>query len=177
MSKIEFKDKNETFTIKNPENMTGLYFPIAGEQGLKSSITPNLGGDSKLDQNHFLLEPVSIENLHNNKNGRNFWVRIEGKGNWSVAGASAEQEFTKFTSKQDESELEAGFMWQKLTRTSNQYGLKAVITSFVTLEGTMEVALIEITNISDDILEITPISAIPNFGRSADNFRDQLHVK
>ena len=176
MSKIVFKDKNETFTIKNPENMTGLYFPIAGEQGLKSSITPNLGGDSKLDQNHFLLEPVSIENLHNNKSGRNFWVRIEGKGNWSVAGASAEQEFTKFTSKQDESELEAGFMWQKLTRTSNQYGLKAVITSFVTLEGTMEVALIEITNISDDILEITPISAIPIFGRSADNLRDHRHV-
>ena len=161
MSKIEFKDKNETFTIKNPENMTGLYFPIAGEQGLKSSITPNLGGDSKLDQNHFLLEPVSIENLHNNKNGRNFWVRIEGKGNWSVAGVSAEQEFSKFTSKQDESELEAGFMWQKVTRTSAKYGLQSEITSFVAVDGAAEIELVRIKNISEEVTKITPIAAIP----------------
>ncbi len=57
------------------KNYSGLYLPMAGEKGLKSSITPNLGGDSKTDQNHFLLEPVSIENLHNNRNTRNFWCR------------------------------------------------------------------------------------------------------
>ena len=61
MNKIEFTDKNGTFRIHNPENYSGLYLPLAGETGLKSSITPNLGGDSKTDQNHFLLEPVSIE--------------------------------------------------------------------------------------------------------------------
>lgn len=77
MNKIEFTDKNGTFRIHNPENYSGLYLPLAGETGLKSSITPNLGGDSKTDQNHFLLEPVSIENLHNNRNTRNFWCRIE----------------------------------------------------------------------------------------------------
>ena len=65
MRKINFTDKNGTFTITNPENYSGLYLPLAGEEGLKSSITPTLGGDSKTDQNHFLLEPVSIENLHN----------------------------------------------------------------------------------------------------------------
>lgn len=67
MRKINFTDKNGTFTITNPENYSGLYLPLAGEEGLKSSITPTLGGDSKTDQNHFLLEPVSIENLHNNR--------------------------------------------------------------------------------------------------------------
>ena len=61
MRKINFTDKNGTFTITNPENYSGLYLPLAGEEGLKSSITPTLGGDSKTDQNHFLLEPVSIE--------------------------------------------------------------------------------------------------------------------
>ena len=68
MKHIEFQDKKGTFIIHNPENYSGLYLPLAGEKGLKSSITPNLGGDSKTDQNHFLLEPVSIENLHNNRN-------------------------------------------------------------------------------------------------------------
>lgn len=82
MGKIKFTDKNGSFVIENPENYSGLYLPLAGEMGLKSNITPSMAGDAKTDQNHFLLEPVSIENLHNNKNGRNFWCRIEGNGIW-----------------------------------------------------------------------------------------------
>lgn len=46
MRKINFTDKNGTFTITNPENYSGLYLPLAGEEGLKSSITPTLGGDA-----------------------------------------------------------------------------------------------------------------------------------
>ena len=67
MSKIHFTGEDGAFTIKNPENYSGLYFPIAGEKGLKSAVTPNMGGDSKIDQETFLLEPVSVENLHNNR--------------------------------------------------------------------------------------------------------------
>ena len=111
MKYIKFQDKNGSFSIENPENYSGLYIPLAGENGLKSAITPSLGGDSKLDQNHFLLEPVSIENLHNNRNTRNFWCKIKRKGYWSACGVSAEQEFQKYTDKQDKSSLEAGFMW------------------------------------------------------------------
>ena len=96
MKYIKFQDKNGSFSIENPENYSGLYIPLAGENGLKSAITPSLGGDSKLDQNHFLLEPVSIENLHNNRNTRNFWCKIKGKGYWSACGVSAEQEFQKY---------------------------------------------------------------------------------
>ena len=62
---------------------------------------------------------------------RNFWCRIEGKGCWSATGISAEQELQKFTEAQDKSILEAGFMWQKVTRTSAKYGLQSEITSFV----------------------------------------------
>lgn len=79
MKYIKFQDKNGNFSIENPENYSGLYIPLAGENGLKSAITPSLGGDSKLDQNHFLLEPVSIENLHNNRNTRNFWCQDKRK--------------------------------------------------------------------------------------------------
>ena len=176
MKKIEFTDKNGTFRIHNPENYSGLYFPLAGETGLKSSITSNLGGDSKTDQNHFLLEPVSIENLHNNRNTRNFWCRIENKGSWSVCGSSAKQEAAKFTKDQDESILEAGFMWQKLTRISREYEMKAETTSFVTLDGTMEVMMTELTNTADQEQKITPFAVIPVYGRSADNIRDHRHV-
>ena len=176
MNKIEFTDKNGNFRIHNPENYSGLYLPLAGETGLKSSITPNLGGDSKTDQNHFLLEPVSIENLHNNRNTRNFWCRIENRGCWSVCGSSAKQEAEKFTKDQDESILEAGFMWQKLTRISREYEMKAETTSFVTLDGTMEVMMTELTNTADQEQKITPFAVIPVYGRSADNIRDHRHV-
>lgn len=176
MSKIEFIDNNGTFKIKQPENYSYLYFPIAGENGIKANVTPNLGGDSKLDQNHFLLEPESTENLHNNKSTRNFWCNIEGKGIWSVVGSSAKQESEKFTDAQDESEIEAGFMWHKLTRSSKEYGVKAETTSFVTISGDVEVALVEITNENDEDITFTPVAAIPIYGRSADNIRDHRHV-
>ena len=44
----------------------------------------------------------------NNRGTRNFWCRVEGKGYWSAFGVSAEQEFDKYTDRQDESTLEAG---------------------------------------------------------------------
>lgn len=176
MKYIKFQDKNGSFSIENPENYSGLYIPLAGENGLKSAITPSLGGDSKLDQNHFLLEPVSIENLHNNRNTRNFWCKIKGKGYWSACGVSAEQEFQKYTDKQDKSSLEVGFMWQKLHRTSEKYGLQSEILSFVTVKGDAEVHLVKITNIEEEEQEITSVAVIPVYGRSADNLRDHRHV-
>ena len=57
-----------------PKRSASLYFPLASEAGLKSCVSPDLGGDAKLDQETFLLEPVSVENLHNNRSTRNFWL-------------------------------------------------------------------------------------------------------
>lgn len=176
MKEIKFQGRNGTFQIRNPENYSYLYLPLAGEAGLKSSFTPSLGGDSKLDQNHFLLEPVSAENLHNNRSTRNFWCRIKGKGCWSACGVSAEQEYEKFTDAQDESILEAGFMWQRLVRKSKKYGLKAAVTSFVPPDTNVEVMLVEVQNVSGEAVELTPIAAVPIYGRSADNIRDHRHV-
>ena len=49
MEKIRFLDENGTFELDAPETVSGLYFPLASETGLKSDVAPDLAGDSKLD--------------------------------------------------------------------------------------------------------------------------------
>ncbi|WP_092479206.1 GH36-type glycosyl hydrolase domain-containing protein [[Clostridium] polysaccharolyticum] len=176
MGFIQFLDHEGTFSMKQPENYNYLYFPIAGEKGIKGAVSPNLGGDIKLNQNAFLMEPVSVENLHNNRSVRNFWCRVEGKGIWSAVGASAEEECRKFTKEQDDSEVTAGFMWHTITRQSKKYQLKSTIESFVPLGHNVEIMHVTIENTGADASEITPVAAIPVFGRSADNIRDHRHV-
>lgn len=176
METIRFLDNDGTFSIEQPENYSDLYFPVAGEKGIKSSLSPNLGGDIKINQNAFLMEPVSVENLHNNRSGRNFWCHAKGLGAWSAVGASAEEESRKFTDSQDKSELTAGFMWQTVTRQSEKYHLEAKVTSFVPLEHNVEIMHVELRNLDQAAQTITPTAAIPVFGRSADNIRDHRHV-
>ena len=58
-----FNDDYTAFTLENADKVTGLYYPLGSETGLKACVTPKLTGDSKLDQNTFLFEPASIEDL------------------------------------------------------------------------------------------------------------------
>lgn len=173
----KFIDDRGTFTLENAENVSYLYFPIAGEQGVKSALTPLLAGDCKLGQNQFLLQPVSAEDLHNNKSGRNFWCCLSSGELWSAAGASAQAQSLKFTGSQEKSRLSAGRMWQQTERESETYGLKSVITCFVPVRfGNTEVMHITIKNTGTEAVTFTPVAAIPVFGRSADNIRDHRHV-
>lgn len=176
METIRFLNEDGDFSLEQPENYSYLYFPIAGENGIKSSITPNFGGDSKIDQNAFILEPVSSENLHNNRSSRNFWCNVKGLGSWSVTGQSAEEEYKKFTKEQDESTLFAGFMCHSIVRKSKKYHLEGKVTSFVPLDYNLEIMQVEISNKSAQKQTITPIAAVPIYGRSADNIRDHRHV-
>ncbi len=176
MKKYKFIDNNGTFSMKQPENYSYLYFPIARQNGLKSSLTPNMGGDSKLDQNSFVLEPVSSENLHNNRSSRNFWCRLSNGDAWSATGQSAEAEYDKFTERQDESELTAGLMWHETRRASKKYNLSSKVTAFVPLDDDVEIMNVQITNTGNSDVEIDPIAAVPLYGRSADNIRDHRHV-
>ena len=41
---------------------------------MMSCVTPTLHGDVKTGQNSFLMAPVSVEDLHNSRAARNFWV-------------------------------------------------------------------------------------------------------
>lgn len=176
METIRFLDSDGTFSLEQPENYSYLYFPIAGEKGLKSSITPNLGGDSKISQEAFLLEPVSSENLHNNRSTRNFWCIVENAGCWSATGASAEAEEQKFSNEQDLSTLTAGLMWQTVKRHSNKYQLEAKITSFVPVDNNVEIMYVCIHNTAGTEQKVTPVAAVPIYGRSADNIRDHRNV-
>lgn len=177
METIRFTDEFGSFNIKNPQNTSYLYFPVAGDGGIKSSITPLLSGDAKLDQNTFLLAPASSENLHNDRSSRNFWCGFDGNRAWSVTGASAEAEAVRGTDRADEHEINAGFMWHELVRTSKEYGLKSSVISFVpsALPNT-EVMLVRIENVSNESVSFEPVAAIPMYARSADNIRDHRHV-
>ncbi len=177
MQGYQFMNKKGEFCLQDPELTSYLYFPIANECGVMSSVTPVLGGDSKMGQNTFLLEPVSSENLHNNKSSRNFWCNIEGKGIWSATGKSAAQEAELFTGEKEATFLEAGVMWHKVTRTSKKYGIRSEILSFVPYtKDTVELMMVTLVNCSEEVLLITPTAAIPMYGRSADNIRDHRNV-
>lgn len=169
-------DEHGSFLIRQPENTSYLYFPLASECGLKSAVTPGLGGDAKIDQETFLLEPVSSENLHNNRSTRNFWFR-KGSGEvYSAAGSSAEQEAQRFTDTQDDSELTAGFMWQTLTRSSRVHQLTSAATSFIPQNSNVEILYVTVQNQAETPQEFTAYAAIPIYGRSADNIRDHRSV-
>ena len=176
MKHTQFTDNNGSFFVEHPENTSYLYFPLASEKGLKSCVTPILGGDSKLDQETFLLEPVSSENLHSNRATRNFWLKSDDGRITSITGASDEQESRKFTPDQEKCILHAGFMWHCLERTSSAPALKLRIVSFVPWNNNVEIMHIAIQNQSEKVQNLTPYAAIPIYGRSADNLRDHRNV-
>lgn len=166
------------FLLENPQMSSYLYFPIANEAGIMSSITPNLNGDCKAGQNTFLLTPVSSEDLHNTRNGRNFWIYINGQEPWSVNGNSPSQIANTFNENSPEKvKLEAGFLWHKVTRENQSLGIKAEVTNFAPIDCCKaELMKVSITNLGKEVLHITPTAAIPVYGRSADNIRDHRHV-
>ena len=181
MKQYQFIDHRGTFTVNDPELTSYLYFPIANEAGMMSSVTPSFGGDAKTGQNTYILEPVSSENLHNNKSTRNFWFRLEGKetgeNSWSAAGVSAWQQAEKFGKEKEETKLEAGLLYQKMERTCKKLGLYAEMTIFAPITGDqIELMKITVKNVGKEMVTLTPVAAIPLYARSADNIRDHRNV-
>lgn len=171
-----FCDERGTFELIDPQASNYLYFPLMNERGLVGVITPTLHGDLKLDQNTFLTQPVSVEDLHSSRATRNFWIKVAGKEAWSVTGQSAPQIARRFSGGEDV-KLEAGFLWHTLTRANARLGLRADVTNFVPPDADpVEVMRVTLTNIGDDDLTLMPTAAIPVYGRSADNLRDHRHV-
>ena len=174
LSGWSFVNEAGAFMLPDPHKTSHLYFPLVNEAGMMSAITPLLHGDIKTGQNSFLMTPVSVEDLHNSRSARNFWVDVEGAGAWSAAGNSAAQIARPDT---ECVTLEAGLLWHKVTRESAWVGLRAEITSLVPpSHDQVELMQVTLTNISDHPLVITPTAAIPIYGRSADNLRDHRHV-
>lgn len=174
----KFTDDTGGFELEAPHRSSYLYFPLANEGGMMSSVTPTLNGDIKTGQNTFFNPPVSAVDLHNTKSGRNFWIYLHGKGAWSAAGASSAQAAETFAGDSEESaRLQAGFLWHRIVRENRRLGVRAEITSFVPANNDLvELMLVRITNTGPDGIKITPTAAIPVYGRSADNIRDHRHV-
>ena len=177
MVRCNYVGNQEEFYLENPEMYSYLYFPLANEQGVMSSITPDLAGDNKLGQNMFLMPPVSSENLHNDRSSRNIWCKVNGNHLWSLTGRSPSQLGRRFTDGKEKTEIQAGFMNQRVSRTSKELGLMAELTSFVPSSGeTVELLRVELTNISGKEQSLQMVAAVPIYGRSADNIRDHRHV-
>ncbi len=142
-----------------------------------SSISPKLHGQVTSGHNTFLTPPLSVEDLHNSRASRNFWVYVDGKGAWSAAGNSARQNAGMYGEEADDTELEAGLLWHRVTRESRELGIKAEITSFVPAgNDKVELMKVVLTNTSTEVLAVTPTAAVPLYARSADDLRDHRHV-
>jgi len=174
----QFLDDDATFRFASPDYVSRLYFPLANEAGILSSITPSLHGDVKTGHNSFLLPPVTVDDLHNTRSGRNFWVHVEGRGAWSAAGASASQIAARFARPNAEkTHVEAGLLWHKVTRENADCDLRFETLNFAPAgKDAVEVMVVTVTNVGSKSLKITPTAAVPIFARSADNLRDHYHV-
>ena len=167
-----FTNRNGDFTFSNPELISRLYFPLANEAEFMSSINPLLKGDIKIGQNNFLMVPITSEDLHSTVSGRNFWIYINHNNYWAINGTP------HIPNNQDEEiTLKAGILWHTIKRANKTIGLDAEITNFIPSSGEhVELMTIKITNTSSRAITFTPTSAIPIFGRSADNLREHRHV-
>lgn len=171
-----FIDNQGSFKLAKPHHNSYIYFPLINQAGMISSITPTLNGDSNLDQDSFLLLPVSVEDLHNTRSGRNFWVLINGEP-WSVTGNSTVQIGQVASDLAESTVLEAGFLWHSVKRQHANTGLTARVLNFIPVgEDTVELMQVVLHNQGDVPLELVPTAAVPIFGRSADNLRDHRHV-
>jgi cellobiose phosphorylase len=163
----KFTDNLGSFKSFFADKITSLYLPLCNEM-LMSSISPDLHGDIKSNQNNFLLEPVSRINLSLSRASRNFWVYMEKDNIWSAAGVSKDLKQIR----QDEFVLEAGQLWQRISRENKRIGLKSEILSFVPFgRDALEIMQVTITNKAKKKISFIPYAAIPLYCRSADNLR------
>ena len=178
MEGYKFFDENGTFKLNDPELYSYLYFPVGATSGMMGCLTPELGGDLKTSQNTFILEPVSSDNLHNNRSTRNFWLSFEDGTLISATGASASQHAKRFTGEKDKVTLTNGLLWQQISRLISDRDLEIEITTFVPVKTSdrVELTRVRITNNGTSPVTFTPTAATPIYGRSADNIRDHRNV-
>ncbi|MFA5224353.1 MAG: cellobiose phosphorylase [Candidatus Omnitrophota bacterium] len=167
-----FTDNSGSFLSSDADKIRNLYFPL-GNNRIMSSITPDLHGDIKSGQNSFLLTPVSRIDLANLRSSRNFWVYINPDKIWSATGVS--KDFRAI--RRDKFSLEAGLLWQKITRQNKTIGIDAEILSFIpATDEPVEIMQVKLTNVSAGSLSFIPTAAIPMYNRGANNIRDHRHV-
>lgn len=177
MKPLTLLNSRGDFELRSAQRYPQVYFPLVNQGGMISSVTPLLSGDAKTGQNTYLLAPASAETLHESRAARNFWVCIDGHAPWSAVGQSAPQSTRRFGPDAEEAVLTGGLLWQQVTRTHAGTGLTAQVLSFVpATEEKIEIMQVTLTNSGPAPLHLSPIAAVPMYGRSADNIRDHRHV-
>ena len=174
----EYIGSDGEFRLGSPDNWSYLYFPDGAPSGMMGTVTPEFGGDLKSSQNTFVLEPVSSDNLHNNRSTRNFWIKIKNGPLVSATGASARQHALKGSEDGDEAVLYGGMLYQRVERKIGGTGLKTETTVFVPVDTDDKIELMKVTVINDSSKPVTftATAATPIYGRSADNIRDHRNV-
>lgn len=164
---FQFRPDRVSFSSRQAAEWRMIYFPLCGisSDQIKSSITPFLSGDIKIDKKNFLTKPTSSEDLR--QNVRNVFVDVNGKDIVSLtdqgAGVSGH--------------VEAGLLWHKVVKKFVKVGLEIEVLNFVPVSGdNVELMRVTIRNISKKKIKITPTGVIPIFGRSLVNKHDHEHV-
>ena len=158
-----FIDDQGSFVVPRDPQSFSLYFPLCDAAGsILSSISPNLAGDIKKDNERFLTIPASFEDVRNNLLcRREFFVRANGK-------------LFRLSMPRPGDRAEYGLLYQKLTKRLP--GLSAEILTFVPHDIPVELTRIRLTNSSKKKIDIVPTSFLALFGRSEKNLRDHRHV-
>lgn len=142
------------------------YAPLCGIDGLslKSSISPFLSGDSKIDKSMYVLKPASREDLR--QPVRNFFVAVAGKGVFSFHGAAAAEDF-----------VEMGQLWHRVVRHNAALGLVCEALTFIPVTGeTLELTRFTVRNVGVDKVTLQTTAATALFARALANKHDHEHV-
>ena len=177
------KKADEEFVVRGIQEISGLYFPLMSEKGLKSAVTPDLHGDLKTDQNHFLLEPASAVDLTEKNTMRNFFLQVretEGEEEkqqlFSLTGNSPFDQVRMGTDAALHADAVFSFGCMEVDRRYPYAPVASGILSFVPYDRNEEIHRVTITNTYSGKIRIRLTAVIPLYGRSADNLRDHRHV-
>ena len=137
----KFIDNNGTFT-SNASYPYDLYFPLTNKNGsLLSSISPNLAGDIKKDNDHFLTPPISITDIKTNLLcRRDFFITY----NKNIIRLSLPYK----------DKIEAGFLYHKITKNTKDLSIE--ILNFIPYNLDVEIMHVKIINKTNRTLSITP---------------------
>jgi cellobiose phosphorylase len=173
----KFTDEYGSFEWENPHTLNQLYFPICNEAGFMGSVTTKLHGDATTGQHTFIRLPLTLEDIHNTKSSRNFWIYNDKIGAYSLTGNSARQNSEQFDEDSGVStKIKGSFLAHTLIREDFNKGIKSEITSFAPVnDDKVEIIRVKITNTSNEVLKFTPTTAMPLYCRSADSLRDHRH--
>ena len=157
----KFIDDKGTFRVRNPQRYN-LYFPLTDKDGgILSSISPNLAGDIKKNNERFLTLPAGIEDLRSNfLTRRDFFIKTKN-------------ECLRLSFPYNDT-LEAGLLYHKIIKQTKS--LEIEILNFVPFDASVELMRIKVKNRSAKVVKIIPTSFIPLYGRSEKCLRDHRHV-